>query len=381
MTIPLFPLSGDPIHYGHIRLINRALKVFPKVKVLIASNRLKKYDLDLPTRLKLCQETLGNDPRILIDSTEGLLADYAYRFGHGLILRGIRTAADFEFESMLEVGHRTQTPQDELEFLYLKPDEASTQISSTLCKVILREQGDIRSFVPLVVKKSLEETILHQKRICVTGPIAAGKSYVLREVLAQLNEEGLEAHEIDMDEITYQVYESTDPGILKNFHQALEAKTGVKLLGDFGKLDKAKVRAWAFNDPSQEKRRLLSSTIRHSLEVHLRQKLQGLKGLIFLSAAVAAEGDWCWHSNNQVLLIDAPTELRIERLMRREGILLEDAKKRIEFSGTAESKLELLESQIKRDQFGSVLRFNNEKTTSTEDIVNLVDKLKQNFYF
>ncbi len=371
--IPIFALSADPVTLGHLHLVEKALRVFGRLKVVVTSNSQKRYEFSLEERLAMCRKSFRGFPNVEIDSSDGLLADYAFRHGHIIFLRGIRTAADMDFEGVLEAGHRSQVAG--IETVYLRPEPAFQHISSSLTKVLLREMGDLRSYVGLDVKEALEEKILGQYRICVTGPIASGKSFVVNKLVSRLQSLGHAAEEIDMDRITGEVYASKLDGYLSGFRGNLVEYFGAESLRPDGEVNKDFIRDQVAAGDSKKAVEALGNIIRQPLETELRKKLLGKKGILFLAAAVAGERDWIWHTNNHVLLLDAPETVREKRLCEREKISADEAKKRIRFSGTAEEKKRAVQTIQQRDGHGRLISFANDGEVSDSKIHGLVQEI------
>lgn len=380
--VPIFALSADPVTRGHIHLVEKALRVFERVKVVVTSNTQKKYDFSQYERVALCRKTFAPWPAVEVDSSDGLLADYAFRNGHRIFLRGIRTATDLEFENVLESGHRSQVRG--IQTIYLSPEPEFRHISSSLAKVLLREMGDLRAYVPLFVKENLEKKILGQYRICVTGPIASGKSYVISKLCAKLNAMGYPAEEIDMDLITGEVYHSELGGYKDDFRRKLGEAFGKEVLQADGTIDKNVLRNKVFGDESRQALSILGEIIRQPLETELRRKLLGKKGILFLAAAVGGERDWIWHTNNHVMMIHAPSDVQETRLREREKCDAAEAKKRIHFSGTAAEKRAAVRAIQVRDGQGNLIEYENAGDLGPKDldhlassVINLFPELKR----
>jgi len=153
--LAVYPGSFDPITFGHIDLIKRALKIFDHVIVAVASNFEKRTLFSVEERKDLITRSVDFNDRMTIDSFTGLTVHYAQKKGACAIIRGIRAVADFEFEFKMALMNRRLA--SEIEVVYLMPSYKYTFLNSSLVKEVSRLGGDISGLVPEVVKRALEE--------------------------------------------------------------------------------------------------------------------------------------------------------------------------------------------------------------------------------
>ncbi|MCK9424149.1 MAG: pantetheine-phosphate adenylyltransferase [Bacteroidales bacterium] len=144
--IAVFPGSFDPVTRGHESIIRRALPLFDKVIVAIGGNGEKKSFFPLEKRVEWLREIFANQPKIEIDTYSGLTVDFCKRNNITFILRGLRTAADFEFERSIGQMNKLMVPGIETIFLLCAPEYAS--LSSSIVRDIIRNGGDVKQFVP-----------------------------------------------------------------------------------------------------------------------------------------------------------------------------------------------------------------------------------------
>ncbi|MBT6439725.1 MAG: pantetheine-phosphate adenylyltransferase [Flavobacteriales bacterium] len=147
--VAVFPGSFDPITKGHESIIKRASLLFDKIVVAIGVNSSKKYMFSLEQRIRFCEATF-NESNISIDTYEGLTIDYCTNIGARYLLRGLRTSADFEYESGIAQMNKAMKSETETIFM-LTPPELSA-ISSTIVRDILKNGGDVSQFVPSGIK-------------------------------------------------------------------------------------------------------------------------------------------------------------------------------------------------------------------------------------
>jgi len=144
--IAVFPGSFDPFTIGHEGIVRRALCMFDEIIIAVGANALKKSYYPLETRKEMISTVFRNEPRIRVDHYEGLTVDYCKRNNAGYILRGLRTAADFEFERAIAQVNKAMAPDIESVFLLTVPEH--TSINSTIVRDIIRSGGDASRFVP-----------------------------------------------------------------------------------------------------------------------------------------------------------------------------------------------------------------------------------------
>ena len=101
MTIAIYPGSFDPITNGHIDILKSGAEIFDKVIIAVCYNANKQGFLPIDVRTKLIKECTKNIPNIEVDSFEGLTVEYAKKRGATVLLRGLRTSFDFEYEMQL----------------------------------------------------------------------------------------------------------------------------------------------------------------------------------------------------------------------------------------------------------------------------------------
>ncbi|MBW6502239.1 MAG: pantetheine-phosphate adenylyltransferase [Bacteroidales bacterium] len=147
--IAVFPGSFDPFTIGHEGIVRRALAVFDEIIVAVGANALKKSYYPLSVRKEMISRVFLDEPRIKVDHYEGLTVDYCRTNGAGFLLRGLRTAADFEFERAIAQVNKTMAPEIESVFILTIPEHAS--VNSTIVRDIIRSGGDASRFVPSAI--------------------------------------------------------------------------------------------------------------------------------------------------------------------------------------------------------------------------------------
>ncbi len=153
--IAVFPGSFDPITVGHECIIRRAAALFDELIIAIGVNAEKKSYFPVEKRIEWLQTVLADLPNVRVDSYHGLTVDYCSSQHAKYILRGLRTAADFEFERSVGQVNKMLQPDIENVFLLSRPEH--TPVNSSIVRDIHRNGGDIQRFVPTVVAKQIKE--------------------------------------------------------------------------------------------------------------------------------------------------------------------------------------------------------------------------------
>lgn len=148
--------SFDPVTKGHIDIIERAISIFGEVIVAVLNNPSKKGLFTVEERLELLHEVLGEGP-VEIDAFEGLLVDYAKKKGCRTIIRGLRSAADYEAEYVLAMANKNY--QEGIETLFLLASNDHLFVSSSLAKEVARFDGDLSMFVPEPVGRAMKQKL------------------------------------------------------------------------------------------------------------------------------------------------------------------------------------------------------------------------------
>jgi pantetheine-phosphate adenylyltransferase len=160
MRIGLYPGTFDPIHNGHVDLVRRALKLVDRLVIGVAINSGKGPMFTLEERVAILQEEtacFADDGEIVVLPYEGLTLGAAREVGAGVIVRGLRAVADFEFE--FQMTAMNQQLDRNIETVFLMADPRHQAIASRLVKEIVQMGGDVSPFVPPGVKRRLLEKV------------------------------------------------------------------------------------------------------------------------------------------------------------------------------------------------------------------------------
>jgi pantetheine-phosphate adenylyltransferase len=153
MTTAIFPGTFDPITIGHTDLIQRASKLFDELIVAVADNQNKNSLFSLDERLQLAEKALhGQNVKILPFS--GLLVKFAKQQDAHVIIRGVRSHADFEYELQMTQANSQMAP--DIETVYLTPSVHLSFIASSLVREIASLGGDVSAYVDATVADALQ---------------------------------------------------------------------------------------------------------------------------------------------------------------------------------------------------------------------------------
>lgn len=148
--ICLFPGSFDPITLGHVNIIKRALGLFDKLVIGIGTNASKQAMFSIEQRKEWIQAIFINEPKIEVQSYEGLTIEFCKKINAQYILRGIRFVSDFEYERAIADMNHNLAPS--IESIFLTSAAQHSSISSTLVRDVIRNGGDARQFLPEEVR-------------------------------------------------------------------------------------------------------------------------------------------------------------------------------------------------------------------------------------
>lgn len=147
--IAVFAGSFDPITLGHVDIIQRSIPLFDKIIVAIGQNSRKKYFFPLEKRQLFIDTLFKAEPKVVVDTYEGLTVDYCKRMKANYLLRGIRSGIDFEYEKTIAQLNKSMNPTTET--ILLVSDPQYSYVSSTIVREILLNKGDVSKFLPSAV--------------------------------------------------------------------------------------------------------------------------------------------------------------------------------------------------------------------------------------
>ena len=155
MSIAICPGSFDPITLGHLNIIRRASKIFDKVIVCVMYNSTKTSPMfTIEERVRMVEKTIERFPNVSVETSSGLLAEYAKKYEHAVIVKGLRAASDFEYEFQMNLINKHINP--EMETMFLTSSEKYTFLSSSAVREMARYGADLSGLVPNEIIEEIE---------------------------------------------------------------------------------------------------------------------------------------------------------------------------------------------------------------------------------
>lgn len=151
----IYPGSFDPFTNGHLDILERSLKLFNEVTVLIAGSGRKTKMLSVEDRAELIREVVKDKKNVKVDVASGLIMEYARQHHIKAIIRGLRTPSDFEYEYMMATMNKNIHP--DCETVFMMTSQGLYFVSSTMIKELHMYGGDISPYVPKSILQKLKE--------------------------------------------------------------------------------------------------------------------------------------------------------------------------------------------------------------------------------
>lgn len=151
----IYPGSFDPVTFGHLDLIERALEIFSELIVVVAANASKKTTFSAEQRVRFLNNAVKKFSRVKVACWEGLTVDFARKAGASTIIRGIRATSDFDYEFQMALTNRQLAAS--IDTVFLMPSENHFYLSSRLIKEIAQLGGDVSAYVPKPVAIRLRQ--------------------------------------------------------------------------------------------------------------------------------------------------------------------------------------------------------------------------------
>lgn len=155
MVRAIFPGTFDPIHYGHMDIARRAVRLFDELVVAVYNEPLKNALFSPQERLTMVERAFEPDPRIKVMGYNGLTVEFCKTINAQVIVRGLRVFSDFELEFRMALANHRLSP--EIEVVALITDEEHTFLSSSTVREIASLGGKVHTMVPAYIEEALHK--------------------------------------------------------------------------------------------------------------------------------------------------------------------------------------------------------------------------------
>lgn len=155
--VAVYPGSFDPITYGHLDILTRALELVDVLIVAIANNIEKQALFTVEERKDLIIASVNGNKNVLVDSFDGLLVDYVKKVGARFVIRGLRAMSDFEYE--FQMASMNRNLNKEMDTIFMMTGKDYFFVSSRTIKEVAGFGGSVREFVPEIVDRRLREKV------------------------------------------------------------------------------------------------------------------------------------------------------------------------------------------------------------------------------
>lgn len=159
MKKAVYPGMFDPVTNGHLDVIKRGSIIFDKLVVSVGCNPLKEALFTVEERMEMIKNNVRDFKNVEVDCFSGMLVDYLKKQNTNIILRGIRTVSDFEYEFQRALTNRVLNR--EVETVFVMTSEQYSFLNSTLIKEAVSLGGSVSQFVPPDVERRLKEKFKH----------------------------------------------------------------------------------------------------------------------------------------------------------------------------------------------------------------------------
>ena len=156
MSIAICPGSFDPITLGHLNIIRRTAQIFDRVIVCVAVNSSKTAPMfSIEERADMVRRAVSRYPNVAVDTSDGLLAEYARQYEGAVVVKGLRAASDFDYEFQMNLINKKINP--ELETMFLTSSEKYTFLSSSIVREMAKYGANLEGLVPNEIIPDIEK--------------------------------------------------------------------------------------------------------------------------------------------------------------------------------------------------------------------------------
>ncbi len=374
----LFPLSADPITFGHLDLIERSAATCGELLIAVMDNDLKAgtYLFSIEERAAMTERAVRErgvtNARVI--ASRGLLTDIYLTEACDAVVRGIRDDADRAYEERQMRIHASILPTIAEHIVYLPANSKLSMVASSLVKGLVARGLDVSAYVPAFVRQRLEEKMLRQRKIAVTGGIAVGKSGVATALAERWKQRtGLDAWHVNIDQLLRDLYAEDSPGA-QALRDKLAERFGSDVLVDGGRdVNRTILSAKLFDRgcPRYLREEIHALTAPH-IERKYREALAGKEGLIILEWAQLAEMTMAHWTNHNAIVVDSPDRAFFAK---RRGIAPERLKALADLQWSADRKAERLNEAARKAHDGALLRYQNCLRETEAERMNDIDRL------
>jgi pantetheine-phosphate adenylyltransferase len=157
MDRAVYPGTFDPVTYGHLDVIRRGARLFEELVVAVSEHPEKHPLFGVKDRAEMVREAAADIPNVRVETFTGLAVDFVRSSGASVILRGIRTVSDFEYEFQMALTNRQLA--DDVETLFVMSDQLYAHFSARLIREVAARGSDISLFVPPSVASRVQEKL------------------------------------------------------------------------------------------------------------------------------------------------------------------------------------------------------------------------------
>jgi pantetheine-phosphate adenylyltransferase len=383
----LFGMSADPITVGHIDIIRKSLEQCENVIVLVANNTQKRdYLFSLDERVQMVRAAIAVQfpearDRITVLETTGLLVDVYLRENCDVIIRGVRHLHDESRENEQRALYTMMHPELADRFLYIQSTEALMVVSSSWVKDLTRLFVNIAPLVPLSVKAALEQRALNQVLVGVTGPMGNGKSFVIEQLIADLQAQNIPASVIAVDALVDELYREDSLGAQAIREQIAEKFGATVLSSDRKEVNRMALRTELFRgNPATAVENILwiQALTRPHVERLFRAARTERVGILFLEWADYVHINLLPWVNNTVIVVEADEAIAVRRLFDNRNIPKEYATVVRNFQRSQEEMITDANQQILKAGYGHCLKIEtNRNALDPFTVRSIVDQLSE----
>lgn len=371
----LFALSGDPIHNGHLDIIQKASEQCESLVIYVTNSDEKtgKYLLSQRSRRRLIKAAIGGWlPNTTVMAGDALLTDVFMEQGCDVLIRGIRNKDDLEYEKGQVAWHNRFLPGIAEQTEYVEGDPQFAGISSSLVKSFAYHHIDVSNMVPPMVKAALEATMHKQCVVGITGQMATGKTWVAKKIVEAVKATGFPAMHLSFDDLVRELYDEDTPGAQVVRDEIDKVFPGVLIDGG-KKVDRAKLKAEIVKAEQDKLDVVHALTKPHVFRLY-RKHVTGVEGIILVEWAQLVENGMIPFVNNRVIIVDSPD--RADMLAKR-GVPADLVKRFDDVQWPADKKAATLEAEIKAAGYGRCIRVNNRIGQPPEGMDTIIAALRE----